>query len=283
MAKRIMLDAGHYGKYNRSPHVKEYYESERMWVLCRLLQMQLEKKGYIVHTTRDDQSKDLAVIDRGKKAKGYDMFISLHSNDFDGSENLTTANKIDYVVAYVPSYTKNDRCKNSQKVGLRFAKYISGVIGSKQEPRTDTKLKSNGDEYYGVLRGWQKVSCPVGFIIEHGFHSNPKTAKWLLDDENLLNLASGEANIIDAYFKGEIEEKEEPKVEAPKEIKVGSIVKIRNGAYMYGTTRKLSSWVYPLEWVVLQIKGERVIVDKSADGKHSIETPIDIDDLTLIR
>ena len=283
MAKRIMLDAGHYGKYNRSNHVKEYYESERMWVLMRLLQMQLEKKGYIVHTTRDIQANDLSVTERGKKAKGYDMFISLHSNDFDGSEDLTKATKTDYVVAYVPSYANNERCKNSQKVGLRFAKYISGVIGAKQEPRTDTLLKSNGDEYYGVLRGWQATTCPIGFIIEHGFHSNPQTAKWLLDDENLLNLASGEANIIDSYFKGDTEVKEEPKVEPKKEITVGSVVKIKNGAYMYGTTKKLASWVYPLEWVVLQVKGERVVIDKSADGKHSIETPVDIDDLTLVR
>jgi N-acetylmuramoyl-L-alanine amidase len=282
MAK-ILLDAGHYGKYNQSPQVKEYYEAERMWVLCRLLQMQLEKRGHLVHTTRDDQKKDLAVVERGKKAQGYDIFISLHSNDFDGSEEVAKANKIDYVVAYAPSYAKNDRCKNSQALGLRFAKYFSGIIKAKQEPRVDTLLKSNGDEYYGVLRGWQKTNCEIGFIIEHGFHSNPKTAKWLLDDENLLNLASGEANIIDAYLKGDFEEKEESKVETPKEIKVGSIVKIRNGAYMYGTTRKLSSWVYPLEWVVLQVKGRKVIVDKSADGKHSIETPVLIDDLTLIK
>lgn len=283
MAKKILLDAGHYGKYNRSPHVKEYYESQRMWVLMRLLQMKLEKMGYIVQSTRGEQAKDLAVLERGKMAKGYDMFISLHSNDFEESDDLAMANKIDYVVAYVPSYANNSRCKNSQALGLRFAKYFAGVIGSKQEPRIDKRLKSNGDEYYGVLRGWQKTNCPVGFIIEHGFHSNPKTAQWLLDDENLLNLAAAEANMIDAYFKGETEAKEEPKVETKKEIKVGSIVKIKDGAYVYNSTRKLQSWVYPLEWVVLQIKGERVVIDKSADGKHSIETPVDIDDLTLIR
>ena len=282
MAK-IMLDAGHYGKYNRSPHVKEYYESERMWVLCRFLQVMLEKKGHVVHTTRDEQKKDLAVVERGKKAKDHDIFISLHSNDFDGSDDLAKAEKTDYVVAYVPSYAKNSRCENSKKLGLKFAEYFSGVIGAKQKPRTNTLLKSNGDEYYGVLRGWQKTNCPLGFIIEHGFHSNPKTARWLLDDENLLNLASAEANMIDAYVKGDFETEEEPKAETLKEIKVGSVVKIRSGAYMYGTTRKLSSWVYPLEWIVLQVKGKRVIVDKSADGKHSIETPVLIDDLTLIR
>lgn len=270
MAK-ILLDAGHYGKYNRSPHVKEYYESERMWVLCRLLQMQLEKRGHIVYTTRSEQNKDLSVTERGKMAKDFDMFISLHSNDFDGSNDLEKAERIDYVVAYAPSYAKNDRCKNSQALGLRFAEYFSGVIKAKQEPRVDARLKSNGDEYYGVLRGWQKTNCPIGFIIEHGFHSNPKTAKWLLDDENLMNLASGEANIIDNYFKEK------------KEIEVGSIVKIKDGATMYNSKRKLASWVYPLEWVVLQIKGKRVVVDRSADGKHSIETPVNIDDLTLVK
>ena len=276
MAK-ILLDAGHYGKYNRSPHIKEYYESERMWVLCRLLQMQLEKRGHVVYTTRAEQEKDLAVTARGEAANGFDMFISLHSNDFEGSEDLEKAERVDYVVSYVPSYANNNRCRNSQMLGLKFAEYIKGVIGSKQEARADTKLNENGDEWYGVLRGWQRTDCEIGFIIEHGFHSNPKTARFLLDDENLLNLAAAEANMIDAYFLGN------PKSEPKHEIKKGSVVKIKDGAYMYGTSRKLSKWVYPLEWIVLQVKGERVVVDKSADGKHSIETPVNIKDLILVK
>ena len=276
MAK-ILLDAGHYGKYNRSPHIKEYYESERMWVLCRLLQMQLEKRGHVVYTTRAEQEKDLAVTARGEAANGFDMFISLHSNDFEGSEDLEKAERVDYVVSYVPSYANNNRCRNSQMLGLKFAEYIKGVIGSKQEARADTKLNENGDEWYGVLRGWQRTDCEIGFIIEHGFHSNPKTARFLLDDENLLNLAAAEANMKDAYFLGN------PKRETKQEIKKGSVVKIKDGAYMYGTSRKLSKWVYPLEWIVLQVKGERVVVDKSADGKHSIETPVNIKDLILVK
>lgn len=282
MAK-IMLDAGHYGKYNQSPHVKEYWESERVWALTRLLQMQLEKKGHVVHTTRDDQSKDLAVYSRGQKAQGYDLFLSIHSNDFDGSENLDTANRVDYVVAFVPSYAKNDRCSRSTKLGLRLAEYVASVLGTKQDARTSTKLGSKGDEWYGVLRGWQKTDCPLGLILEHGFHSNPKTARWLLDDENLLNLAAGEANAIDAFLNGQISTKPTTQPQTSKKINVGSIVKIRRGAYMYGTTRKLSSWVYDENWVVLQIKGQRVVIDQSADGKHSIETPVNIDDLTLVK
>jgi N-acetylmuramoyl-L-alanine amidase len=280
---KIMLDAGHYGKYNQSPHVPEYWESKRVWVLMRYLQIELEKKGHLVLTTRDDQSKDLDVYNRGLKAKGYDMFISLHSNDFDGSEDLTKANKVDYVVAYVPSYANNSRCKNSQAFGLKMAQAVKPLIGSVSEARTNTKLNGNKDEWYGVLRGWQKTNCPIGLILEHGFHSNPKTAKWLMDDRNLMELARVEANLIDAQLKGEIATKEEPKTETPATIKVGSIVKIKSGAYKYGTTRKLSSWVYPLNWVVMQIKGDRVVINKSADGKHAIETPVKLSDLTLVK
>ena len=51
MAK-ICLDAGHYGKYNRSPIVPEYYESERMWKLTELLAAALTKRGVTVVKTR---------------------------------------------------------------------------------------------------------------------------------------------------------------------------------------------------------------------------------------
>lgn len=46
MAKKICLDAGHYGQYNRSPAIPEYYESEMNWKLHLLLKKELEKYGY---------------------------------------------------------------------------------------------------------------------------------------------------------------------------------------------------------------------------------------------
>ena len=39
MGVKICIDAGHYGKYNRSPAVKDYYESDMVWKL-HLLQKQ---------------------------------------------------------------------------------------------------------------------------------------------------------------------------------------------------------------------------------------------------
>ena len=77
MSIKIMLDAGHYGKYN-SGAIDGYYESEAMWTLHLLLKEELEKYGFIVDTTRGTQAKDLGVYARGQKAKGYDLFLSLH-------------------------------------------------------------------------------------------------------------------------------------------------------------------------------------------------------------
>ena len=58
MAK-ICIDAGHYGKVNRSPVVPEYYESDMAWELHLLLKTELEKRGNSVITTRPAQAQDL--------------------------------------------------------------------------------------------------------------------------------------------------------------------------------------------------------------------------------
>ena len=62
----VCLDAGHYGKYNRSPAVPEYYESEMNWKLHLLLKAELEKYGIKVITTRADKDKDLGLTARGR-------------------------------------------------------------------------------------------------------------------------------------------------------------------------------------------------------------------------
>ena len=52
MAVKVCLDAGHYGKYNRSPAVSSYYESDMTWKLHNYLKKELESFGIVVVTTR---------------------------------------------------------------------------------------------------------------------------------------------------------------------------------------------------------------------------------------
>ena len=191
---KICLDAGHYGKYNQSPCNKAYYESEAMWKLTEYLKAELlEYKDCHVITTRKEQEKDLALYSRGKKAKGYDLFISNHSNAVGSGIN----NTVDYVVVY-RGY-KNDK---SDELGLNLAKTISRTMGTKQTPRTNTRKSEKGDwEYYGVLRGADDVGCPLFYIVENSFHTNPKSTEWLLQDANLKKLAKAQAETIAEYFK----------------------------------------------------------------------------------
>lgn len=207
MAK-ICLDAGHYGKYNQSPANKAYYEAEMNWKLHNLLKKYLVQKGFEVIQTRSNQAADLELTARGKKAKGCDLFLSIHSN----AVGSGVREDIDYPVAYVmmqdgSAATTYD--KISQELGLKLAQTVGEVMGCKQSARVATRSLGSDrdgdgrldadDEYYGVLYGARSVKVP-GFILEHSFHTNTKMTNWLLSDSNLEKMAKAEADVIAAYF-----------------------------------------------------------------------------------
>lgn len=189
---KVMLDAGHYGDYNRSPAVLEYYESRMSWSLHLKLKAELEAYGIEVAVTRTDRSGDLELYTRGFRARGYDMFISLHSNAVGSSAN----DAVDRPVVI--------RLASDDAAGTAFAEKVSSMItevmGTKQSGQVNTRLQVNGAEYYGVLRGAEAAGCPHAYIFEHSFHTASAPAKWLLDDSNLALLARREAAIIAEFF-----------------------------------------------------------------------------------
>ena len=187
---KVCLDAGHYAKYNRSPGIPEYWESERMWKLTELLAAALKKKGVTVVKTRTNQAVDMALVDRGKASKGCDLFLSIHSNAVGSGMNES----VDYPVAYVMLDG------SSTDIGLELAQIVQEHMGTKQKARATTRATSSGGEYYGVLRGAKTVNVP-GVILEHSFHTNTKATKWLLSDANLTKLAEAEADCIADWLK----------------------------------------------------------------------------------
>lgn len=198
---KVCIDAGHYGKYNVSPVNRAYYESVQMWRLHELLAAELKKRGVTVVLTRQSQAADLSLIYRGKKAKGCDLFLSLHSN-------AASAESVDYPVAMV--LRPNNRTTIDEKaaeIGLNLAKVVQGVMGTTQGARTATRASGNDrdgnglldDEYYGVLEGARRVGVPA-VILEHSFHTNKKATAWLLVDANLQRLAKAEADAIAAWL-----------------------------------------------------------------------------------
>lgn len=65
-------------------------------------------------------------------------------------------------------------------------------------------------------------------------------------------------------------------------IKPGSIVKVKSGAKWYNGAR-IASFVFDKQWIVYEVKGNRVVINKSTDGSHRIMSPIHANNLTLVR
>ena len=189
---KIMLDAGHYGKYNPGV-VKGYWESDMSWALHNHLKKALEAYGFEVGVTRTNKDKDLGVYDRGLKAKGYDLFISLHS---DGAASEPPKR----VSAFHPISGKGkdlaqklaDTVLNT--MNLTKDKNWYAHVGT----RAYSAAKPNTD-YYGVIRG-AVAAGSIGILIEHSFHTNKEACTWLMKDANLKKLAQAEAKVIADYY-----------------------------------------------------------------------------------
>lgn len=201
MARKIMLDPGHAGYYfNASPVVDGYYESYQMWKLTHLLKKELEEWGFEVGLTRQSIYDDPELTARGRMAKGYDLFISMHSNAAASEEPDAP-----WLIQFLPD-GKTDIDEVSSEVAHALGDVVSRVMGV-SEPFYYTKgvdfdRDGNGyldDEYYGVLFGAKSVGVP-GVIVEHSFHTNKAAAKWLSVDTNLDKLAEAEAEALARYY-----------------------------------------------------------------------------------
>lgn len=217
MAKiKICLDAGHYGKYNRSSVVPAFYESDFNWKFHLLLKKYLEQYGIEVSLTRKDQNTDKELYQRGRCAKGCDLFLSIHAN-------WAKRETADYPVAYVPINGSGDA------IGLKLARCVEEIMGTTEDGYIDSKKSTNGQsDWYGVIYGAVSVGVP-GIILEHSFYSNERSAKWLMVDSNLDKMARAEADVIAAHYGLK---KDEPEVEKWYRIrKSWEDAKSQKGAY----------------------------------------------------
>ena len=69
----------------------------------------------------------------------------------------------------------------------------------------------------------------------------------------------------------------------PETIKTGDLVKVKSGAVWYDDGSSVPNWVYASNWYVKSISGTRAVIDKSEDGSNSINSPIDIKYLELVK
>ena len=185
---KILLDPGHGKGHNRGyVGAKWKHEGDGNYYFSLLLKKELEAYGITVGTTRSSITSNPSLASRGQSAKGYDLFISLHTNA--GGNGATgveiyedvnaRATKLNTALASTISSTLN--IKNR---GLKYRYYGENTDG--------VNPKSN---YYGVLRN---NAAPAGMLIEHCFHDNASdVAKY---EANADVLAKNMAKVIANYY-----------------------------------------------------------------------------------
>lgn len=182
MSKKVMIDPGHApGNVNRGP--TGYYEYQGMWKLSNYLKEELTKRGMRADLTRTE-IQDPTLAQRGSKAKSYDLFISEHSNAFNG--------KVRGVEVFYSLRRPVDKVH-----AQALSKVISTLMNNPDRgAKTREYPNKPGVDYHGVIRAAASVGCPHIFLVENGFHDNPQDEAWLKQDSNLKKLAQVQADII---------------------------------------------------------------------------------------
>lgn len=289
MAKKICLDPGHYGSKYNAGAVSGYYESAIVWKLTMYEKDYLEDMGIEVVLTRNSIDKNPALTTRGKAAKGCDLFVSNHTNACS-----TPSTDRASVIHLVDRKTTNIDEK-SKEFANKIATVVKSTMGLKNVSKVYSKVDTtdrdgNGvkdDNYYGVLHGAFLVGVP-GAIVEHSFHTNVNTCKWLMNDNNLKKLAKACAECM-AEFVGVNPKATVTPVARPttsssnKKVNAKDVVSIVDNAVYYTTGKAVPAWVKKKQWIVKSVSGSRAVIDKSTDGNNAINSAIDVKYLTVVK
>ena len=64
-------------------------------------------------------------------------------------------------------------------------------------------------------------------------------------------------------------------------IQPGDRVTVNRGSKWYNGA-SISSFVFNYQWIVLEVSGQRVVINRSTDGRYAIMSPIAMSNLTLV-
>lgn len=196
---KVTIDPGHDEKSNVSPTIKGYIEGAQMFKLAGFLAAELNGYGISTEITRKKITDNPTISERGKLAarNGSSLFISLHSNAPCADKNGKYDTSITGTCIYY-SLTAPANKSFADKLGAA----ISAAMGHKYRGSFIREYSSQHKDwdYYGVIRNAAQNGCKAAFLIEHGFHTCPKDAAFLMNDSSLKALAQAEAKVIAEYF-----------------------------------------------------------------------------------
>lgn len=149
--------------------------------------------------------------------------------------------------------------------------FVSGVYGwvdasTLSKVATSAPASGTNDIVYIVKSG----DTLSGIAAKYGTTYQKLAAYNNISNPNLI--AVGQKILI----PGKASEPAKPVV-----IEAGDLVKITGKKYYSGAS--IPSWVLAKNWYVCEASGERVVINKSEDGKSSIMSPVKRSDLSLVR
>lgn len=105
---------------------------------------------------------------------------------------------------------------------------------------------------------WAGKNCPA-FILPHWLEFESKVKKYL------------------AQIQGKADKNEA--TETGSSVKAGDVVSVASNAVYYNGAQ-IPAWVKAKKWIVKSVKGDRAVIDKSEDGKNSINSAVNVKFLT---
>ncbi len=180
---KTLIDPGH-APGNTNKGLTGYYEYEGVWKISNYLKEILEAKGVQADFTRTWE-QDPEPYARGQKAKGYDLFISEHTN---ANDSKSRGVEVFY------DYSK----LQDKEFAEKLANNVATVMGNSSRG-SKTRVYTEGGKiynYYGVIRGAAATDCKHILLIESGFHDNAQDEAFLKVDANLMKIAKEQAKII---------------------------------------------------------------------------------------
>lgn len=254
----IMIDPGHaLGSPNHG--LTGYYEYAGMWKLSNYLKDILEKCGHKVELTRSE-NEDKALTARGECAKGYDVFISEHSNAGGGKGCEV------YYSVHIP---------DDLGFASDMAAAVSSVLGDNS--RGAKIWRSTNDpsyDYLTVMEYAVYAGCPHVFLCENGFHDNIEDEAKLKSDNKLKQIAEAQAKVIcnylgSTYYAPDLNKPSQSSSTATitsSTLAVGDRVRIRDGVTAFADGVRMAFFIRTALLFVRYLVDGKALVSTKEDG-----------------
>ncbi|MFR4998044.1 MAG: N-acetylmuramoyl-L-alanine amidase [Clostridium paraputrificum] len=182
----VLIDAGHGGIDGGAQSKNGTIEKDINLQISKRLKEKLEKEGYKVYMTREEDKelspkkvKDLEARCKMKIETKCDVFISIHQNKFN-SEKCFGAQVW---------YASNEK-------SMKLAKYVQDSL--KEAVKDNNKrLEKAAKEQYKILRDKYDGAC---LIVECGFLSNNEEEQRLKSESHQNQIVDGITIGINKYF-----------------------------------------------------------------------------------